>query len=438
MSGSTASDTVYTAPRPTPLLTPAPLVPESLLREQACFIPSDTRFRAAARLRQSLWREEQGFPAGLHRPGGSRITTAIQLGSLLQPADAARGLNFLSPAVHAFVRRSLVFREEGAMVNYDRLHRNLLSSEPLNYNLFVPLALDLDLATAVFRQLLPAFIHQVTGIRFETSPSRQDPRYLHDGTAFDAALSVVTPDGEPATMFIEVKYSEGCAGPAAAHRPRYDEVSREAALHHNPDAPALRSVMLEQFWRLHLLAQLAVRHEVTPRAHLLVLYPHNNRRVRTATRLYAAELTDPAGLSPTNAGFTALTLETFVTELAQAGGGAEAAYLHHRYLDLTPVFDLVLSGAAPPDDPPPSATPQLTLPPPAPTLEAAADDPSGIGSTGLDTAAALRRRSFKRGTRSLATTRQKQQPAGTPPRRNKRPRPISSADATLPAVSEGQ
>ncbi|ACA16007.1 hypothetical protein M446_1502 [Methylobacterium sp. 4-46] len=348
-------------------LTRAPLIPEALLRQHACFILTDTRFRAAARLRQSLWRESVlGLPAGLHCTGGSRAVVPALLGSTLRPADAANGLNFISSTVHQFVRRSLVLREEGALVHYDRLHRNLLSSEALTYNLFAPLALDLDLATAVFRQLLPAFVTRVTGIRFETSPGRHDPRYLNDGTAFDAALTVITPEGERATVFIEVKYGEGCTGAAATHRPRYDEASREAALHHDPDSPALRSTLLEQFWRLHLLAQLAVRHGVTPRAHLLVLAPQLNRRVSAATSIYTTQLTDPGGSSPATTGFSALTLESFVSALAQAGGGAEAGYLWHRYLDLRPVLDLVLAEPSTPDrDPPPAGAPVALLPPPS-------------------------------------------------------------------------
>lgn len=405
MPCSTPPDAFRTAPLGAQALSRAPLVPESLLRERACFIPSDTRFRAAARLRQSFWREEQGLPAGLHRSGGCSNITPICLGSLLQPADAARGLNFLSTAVYAFVRRSLIVREEGAMVNYDRLTRNLLSSEPLTYNLFVPLALNLDLATALFRRLLPAFVHRVTSIRFETSPGRYDPRYLADGTAFDAALSVITPDGESATLFIEVKYSEGCTGPAATHRPRYDEASREVALHHDPDAPALRSTLLEQFWRLHLLAQLAVRHEVTPRAHLLVLYPHHNRRVRTATRLYAAELCDPAGSSsPSAVGFTALPLETFVGGLAQAGGDAEAAYLHHRYLDLRPVLDLVLTEASASDDEPLRSDSLLapTSPSVVTTLDQVAPNiPDTAAHAGEAEAPARRRSSQRYSTRAV-------------------------------------
>ncbi|WP_244476585.1 hypothetical protein [Methylobacterium sp. Leaf469] len=362
-----------------------PLIPETLLHQHACFVAGDTRFRAASRLRQSLLRQDLNLEPGLHRPGGTSSLPNTPLGSMLTPVDAARGFNFLSPAVHAFVHRSLALREEGACVNIDRLFRNMLSSEPLVRNAFVPLALDLGLATRVFARLLPDFVHQVEDIRFETAPSRDrtDPRYLTDGTAFDAALSVITPDGEPATLFIEMKYTE-VPGPAARHRSRYDEASRQVALHRDPDAPALRSVMLEQFWRLHLLADLSVRHGQTPRAHLLVLAPHLNRHVRTATRLYAAELLPPeAGRT----GFSALTLETFVAALREAGAQSQATYFHHRYLDLSTVLDLVLGGTA--------AAEAATAPvKPFPVLPSSVTDPNAPASKSAPSnrAAPLRRR----------------------------------------------
>ncbi|TXM95371.1 hypothetical protein [Methylobacterium sp. WL116] len=352
-------------------LTRAPLVPEPLLRAHDCLIVGDTRYRAAARLKQSLWREEQGLAPGFHRPGGRRDLPAITLGSTLLPADAGRGCNFLSPAVHAFVRRSLVLREEGACINYERLHRNLLSSEPLCFNLLAPLALNLDLATAVFRRLLPNFVHLVEGIRFETAPSRDrsDPRFLADRTAYDAAVNVISMDGESATVFVETKLSEGASGPAATLRPRYDTVSRELALHHDPEAKVLRSVALEQFWRLHLLAGCCVRQGITPRAHLLVLSPSLNRRVAVASQLYANELIDPAGSAPKTVGFTALPLEAFVSALLEAGAEEQAGYLNHRYLDLQPVFDLVLlhpdGMSDDPSNPPPTAPSPLALPAPS-------------------------------------------------------------------------
>lgn len=380
-------------PSPAAFVLPAPpcvpLIPPALLARHACLIPGDTRWRAAQRLQQSLWRQAQGLPAGLHRPGGDRTATPVPLGSLLAPADAARGRNFVSPAVHSLVRRSLVFREEGACVQVERLFRNALSSEPLVWNAFGPLALDLDLATRVWQALLPSFVHRVTGLRAETAPSRdrRDPRFLMDGTAFDCALSVITPDGESANLFVEVKLSES-GGPASAYRPRYDGASRELALHRDPDARVLRSVACEQLFRLHMLGQLCVRHGLTPRAHLVVLSPSGNSSIALATQRYAAELLDPAGANPGTVGFTPITLEQFVAALASAGATAQAAYLTHRYLDLTPVLDLVLAdlGAglnpgpeAGPPAPPPPAGPMLALPPPS--SEGADADGEAISDT---------------------------------------------------------
>jgi hypothetical protein len=78
--------------------------------------------------------------------------------------------------------------------------------------------------------LLPGFVHQVTGFIFEHSPGRRQDRFLNDGTAFDLAISVITPEGEDGTIFVEVKYSEDMTGPAARLRDRYDEASRAVGL----------------------------------------------------------------------------------------------------------------------------------------------------------------------------------------------------------------
>ncbi len=217
------------------------------------------------------------------------------------------------------MRRELVLREEGALIDEDRLFSNMLSSMPLTFNVLGPMALDLGLATAVWRHLLPTFIDSVTAIGFEHAPGRGQAAFLADGTAFDAALQVVTPDGEPAMVYVEVKYSEGMTGPAAAHRPRYDEASRAVALYRDPDSAALRGVALEQFWREHMTAQLAVDLGVTPRAHFVAISPRLNRQVGAALGAYAAELVAPTPTDGDRVGFTALTLEAVVDALAAAG-----------------------------------------------------------------------------------------------------------------------
>ena len=129
-----------------------PLIPEPILRRHRVFEPSDTRFRACTRLLQALWRERHRLSIGTHTaPDGSRR----KLGSRITPAAGRAGANFLTPAVAALTRREVAYREVGAFINEDRLWTNLLSSQPLTFNLFGPLRLDLALASRVLRLLCP-------------------------------------------------------------------------------------------------------------------------------------------------------------------------------------------------------------------------------------------------------------------------------------------
>ena len=340
-----------------------PLVPAEILKAHASFISTDTRFRSAARLLQSLWRQDQNLPIGLHHSLGDKPVT-IKLGSRLDPTAARAGRNFVSPEVHAFVRRALVLREENAMIDEDRLYANLLSSMPLCFNLLGPLALDLDLATRVLQPLLPSFVGTVRSISFEHSPGRGDPGYLNDGTAFDAVADVITPDGEPATVFIELKYSEGMSGPAATPRPRYDEASRQVRLFHDPDASELRTVALEQLWREHMLAQLAVDRGAANKALFVAIGPRLNRRVAAAFRLYADQLADTEPEDELRVPFVPLTLEAVIEALAAAGAVELAQQLHARYLNFRRVLDIALAPlpAAKPSNTRPRRTPSSMAP----------------------------------------------------------------------------
>lgn len=331
-----------------PALTRSPLVPVEVLKKHHCYIATDTRFRSAARFLQHLHRTDAGLAMGVHLAGNPVRPTRIKLGSRLS-ADAARaGHNFVSPAVHALVRQELVLREEGATIDADRLFGNLLSSMPLCFSMFGPMALDLVLATGVWRRLLPTFVDQVESFGFEHSPGRGDARFLADGTAFDLKLAVITPDGEPATVFIEVKYSEGMSGPAARPRPRYDEASRQSRLYQDPDSPALRSVALEQLWREHMLAQLAVDYRVANKAHFVAIGPRLNRRVAAAFTLYGNLLAEPEAEDELCVGFTALTLEAVLEAIAEAGADDLARQLWARYLDFDRVLDHALAPPAKP------------------------------------------------------------------------------------------
>ena len=319
-----------------------PLITDEIVRRENVYFEVDTRFRRAARYLQCLWLKDSQIETGIHVRGEGDDAVVMPLHSNLSRDAARAGKNFMSPAIHALVRRELLLREEGAAIDQERLFGNALSSMPACFNVFGPMKLDLALASAVFRKLLPNFVQSVEDFIFEHSPGRREERFLHDGTAFDLAMRVITPDGEPATVYIEVKYSESMEGPAARLRPRYDEVSRSANLYIDADSPMLRTLALEQLWREHMLAQLAVDQGITARAMFIAIGPRLNRRVQAAFKVYENELIDEEDRDDNRVAFKTITLEAIFETMHEAGATEIARDLWHRYADFERVYNLAL------------------------------------------------------------------------------------------------
>ncbi|WP_437871386.1 PGN_0703 family putative restriction endonuclease [Methylorubrum extorquens] len=346
----------------------SPALPAALRKAHGAFISTDSRFAAAARVLASLWRADRDLPAGVHvTRGADGKTRRVRAGYRLR-ADAARaGAAFLEPATRAFLHRALVLRESGSAWDVPKIQGHLLSSQGLLINLLAPLARNQDLATAVFRALLPDTVHAITGITVESSIGRDDPALLGDGTAWDARIDFVDRDGIPGLIGLECKYVENLQGPAASPRDRYREVARASGLFIDPDAPALYRPGLEQLRREHSLLHLALARGLAGRAHFVLLGPALNPRVAAAAQAYRAHLVDPAG-AQSGVGFTHLTLEAVVTALAAAGATDRARAFHARYLDLDRVAALALGPDSPatPSSPPPTgpAAPLLLPPPP--------------------------------------------------------------------------
>ena len=334
-----------------------PLVPEKILKDHGAFCVIDTRFRAAARLLQCLWLRDHDIPTA-SSDAGRNVDGVSAFGNILSPDAAYAGRNFLSSAIHRLALQEWIMCEEDAAIDDERLFGNALSSMPLSMNMFGPMALDLKLATSIFRDLLPGFVHSVERIRFEHSPGRRDERFLADRSAVDLAVHVITPHGEPGIIFIEVKYSESMEGPAARMRDRYDEASREVRLYDNPDSLILRSAPIEQVWREHMLSQLAVDNGITPRAVFLAIGPKLNRRVQGVFRVYQGELIDAGRRDADRVPFIPLTLETVIEAIAAAGAIDQAQVLWDRYCDFDRVYRLSVHQLAGDASPAPADKPE--------------------------------------------------------------------------------
>jgi hypothetical protein len=322
---------------PTEILVPR--LPPELLRRHACHEPTDTRYRAAARLAQALWRESRGLAVGRHRDAATGRWR--RLGSRLGLRPAAAGANLIDPTLVPLVRRELALREVGAGIDERRLWGNMLASQALAFSLFGPLKLNPALATAVLGRLAPDIVGMVNEIVFEHSPGRGDTRFTGDRTAFDVLVRCTTPTGRSAFLAVEVKYTEAPGGAGLDSCPRYDELSRQAGVFIDPDAPTLRNGALNQFWRQQLLATAMLRNGLYEEGRVVVLAPLPNRQACGATALYASHL---LSLDPAEVRFQALTLELFVTALAGAGAEPLANLIAERYLDFRPA-DAALQAA---------------------------------------------------------------------------------------------
>jgi hypothetical protein len=318
-------------------LSRTPFVSDVIAKHYGSHCLIDSRFRRAARLLQILWMRDQGIPSAAVEERGAH------LGSYLRADAAESGRNFISPQVHLLaLREFLLLREDDAAVDEDRLMTNTLTSMCLVANAFGPLALDTKLATNVFRQLLPNFVHSVERIAFETSPGRRDERFLADRTAFDVAIHVTTPDGGSAIIYVEAKYSEEPTT-VARWRDRYSEALKEVRLYKDPESAILRAPLVEQLMREHCVAQLAVDHGITPRAMFIGVGPRLNRRVDAAFRVYANELLPLSDDDTTRVRFQHFTLETLIGAIDMAGGQVIADRLWRRYCDFQRVYDAALA-----------------------------------------------------------------------------------------------
>ena len=294
-------------------------LPEELLQRYHAWEPdTDKRdFQWRLRLLQSLWREENGFAAGEYcgKTRGARLA---------MPAAKKALSNFLTPSIRKIMHSK----------DYDdkRILANLLCSQPLCFNLFGELTLDLDLATRALADMSEGRIAQVSAIDFEFSPGRGDSRYLGDSTAFDVYVQYETRSGGKGFAGIEVKYHEKWKYDKV-HGERYDEVAGVMGCFRDAELDRLRGSQLTQIWRDHLLMGAHKEADGFEDAFFVILGPKDNSYLSEAVQKYRQCLSDDGS-------FQSWTLEDLVERLKAHSSAGWILDFHHRYLDFSRLDDI--------------------------------------------------------------------------------------------------
>ena len=179
----------------------------------------DSRFVADCRKLQSIYRVEIGEEI---RPYTDRYGNVHYYGNYISNGEIPKvncWKNFLTECAFKHAEYRVENRKEYETIESDRLFNNLLSSQPMAFNLFCPLRQMLDesreIATKVIKAALPGLpIHKVTKVELEFIPKN----YLEltgDKSAMDAIIEFVDTDGRDGFIAIETKYSENLGSNAA-------------------------------------------------------------------------------------------------------------------------------------------------------------------------------------------------------------------------------
>lgn len=270
-------------------------------------------FQCRARTLQAIWRIEHGLPVGEQssKPRGAMLA---------MPWAQETLANFLTEDTRQRVREILAGadRQSGSLIHPGRMVSNLLSSQPMAFNLFVPLERDLGLASKVFAHLLPGRVARVTRIAYEFSPGRGEMRYTDDHSAFDVCVWFDTPRGTTGFVGIEVKYHENLSEQAGRHRPRYDDVAATMACFKPTSLPELRHRPLQQIWRDHMLAGAYRAVDEFEEGVFAYLYPAANQACANAVTAYTSHLT---------------SLETFFDWTLEAFTNCVSSYTDESWID---------------------------------------------------------------------------------------------------------
>ena len=292
----------------------------------------DTRFVAACRQKQSMYRAMIGQQIKPYR-GKDR---EYYFGNLIADGQSS-GANFLEEYIFLYARYRVAYKKPYETINSDRLFNNLLSSQPMAFNLFCPLIKMVrespEFATKAIKSALPNYpIDRVTEVDLEFIPDNY-AQLTGDRSAMDAIIRFVDTEGKAGFIAIETKYSENL-GTNEASKKELSIAAISTLRCFRADVEEkirLGEIKLTQIYRNFLLSECYGRN-IRANSYSLILSPHNH----PSTQKEVASLA--GNLSPDfKDKLQSVSLEQFVNSLiANSPAPFRATFekFYNRYLDI--------------------------------------------------------------------------------------------------------
>ena len=268
-----------------------------------------------------------------------RRTTETDI-AILTPYDAARLMNFV-PEYHDEIGKALC-DDRGKIPTDFGLMANMLRSEHVPWNIFVPMMTDLTVAAKCFSEILPH--REIKNIRYWKI--EYAPNTIQDKTAFDVYIEYETSRGETGVIGIEVKYTEegysvGNKEFAMMQNPEsaYSVTTRSSECFVNNDPLQFNNPDFIQLWRNHILGLAMLQQGKADFFDSLTLYPSGNVHFHSSNchigviEAYEGLLTDKGKDT-----FHAITYEDFFQILRENYNNSRyllwLKYLETRYINI--------------------------------------------------------------------------------------------------------
>jgi hypothetical protein len=280
----------------------------------------DSKFKRKARLHQSKFR------ANILK------ANCDDYGNILLKEDGLRGLNFYDD----FNILDSVINRYGKGYK-KQLYSNLLRSEHIPFNFFIPLSHDFEFAKKVFNELLSCKIWQILEIKVEFAPEPIQ-NYLNDRTSFDTYIKYINHDSEIGILGIELKYTEvGYPLKKGSNEEKnitdsnsnYWKTSEKSGIFIEGIEHKLIQNSFRQIWRNQLLGESIKQKDGIKHFTSITFYPSGNEHFGKALKEYKSFLKIQDGLK-------GITFENYLTALKKYSNSNRydnwIKYLSERYL----------------------------------------------------------------------------------------------------------
>lgn len=245
---------------------------------------------------------------------------------------AKRGLNFYNDFD---IIKAVALRYNNKYSKH--LYANLLRSEHIPFNLFIPLQTDFDLVKKVFNKLVSGHIKEILEIKIECAP-KPAKKYLDDKTSFDVLIKYLHQDNQLGILGIEVKYTEGAYPLKKGSKEDdfvqnkksiyWETMTKSEAFKQGYDKEIIKNDY-RQIWRNQLLGERIKQVDKIKHFISITIYPKGNTHFTATLSNYQSFLKVPNTL-------LGITFEDFFKTLSDEAPNPRFAkwitYLNNRYL----------------------------------------------------------------------------------------------------------